>query len=215
MKIARNSKLVLIGDSITDGERARPVGEGLFGATGKIYPSKVQGLLGAVYPEQKIRVVNMGISGNTVRDLKGRWQADVLDLHPDWLGILIGINDVWRQFDLPLQVETHVKLPEYRETLEELIKKTRPKLQGLVLMSPFFIELNKQDPMRRMMDEYGAVVKELAARYDALFVDLQAEFDRVLQHTYSADLAWDRVHPTVVGETLIARAFLKALDFQF
>jgi lysophospholipase L1-like esterase len=215
MKMAKNSKLVLIGDSITDGERTRPIGEGLFGATGKIYPSKVQGLLGAVYPERKIRVVNMGCGGNTVRDLKARWQTDVLDLQPDWLGILIGINDVWRQFDLPLQTEIHVRLPEYREILEELVRQTRPQLSGLVLMTPFFIEPNKQEPMRKMMDAYGAVVKELAAKYDAIFVDVQAEFDRVLRHTHPMDLAWDRVHPNVVGESLIARVFLKALDFQF
>ncbi|MDR1145953.1 MAG: SGNH/GDSL hydrolase family protein [Verrucomicrobiales bacterium] len=215
MKIAKNSKLVLIGDSITDGGRARPVGEGGGGALGAIYPSKVHGLLGAVYPEYKIRVVNMGCGGNTVRDLQARWQTDVLDLQPDWLGVMIGINDVWRQFDRPLQREIHVPLPEYRATLEELVRTTRPRLRGLVLLSPYLIEPNRREPMRRMMDEYGAAVRELAAKYDAIFVDVQAEFDRLLQHLHPMSIAWDRVHPDVVGETLIARAFLRAVDFEF
>ena len=61
----------------------------------------VDALLGAVYPERMIRVINMGVSGNTTRDLKARWQTDVLDLKPDWLSIMIGANDVWRQYDSP------------------------------------------------------------------------------------------------------------------
>src|SRR3954452_17883523 len=98
LRIQPNSKLLMIGDSITDCERARPVGEGLFAALGKGYVSLVDALLGATYPEREIRVVNMGSSGNTVRDLKSRWRTDVLDLRPDWLSMMIGINDVWRQF---------------------------------------------------------------------------------------------------------------------
>ena len=82
----------MIGDSITDCERARPVGEGLFDASGKGYVSFVDGLLQARYTDHGIRVVNMGLSGNTVRDLQGRWQSDVLDLQPDWVSICIGIN---------------------------------------------------------------------------------------------------------------------------
>src|SRR5690606_37917688 len=135
MKLAPHSKLVFIGDSITDCERARPIGEGLFGAVGKSYVSLVEGFLGAIHPAHAIRVVNMGTSGNTVRDLKARWQTDVLDLKPDWLSIMIGVNDVWRQFDLPRQTEIHVSPEVYEKTLNELVRKTRPKLQGLIMMS--------------------------------------------------------------------------------
>jgi lysophospholipase L1-like esterase len=67
------------------------------------YVSLVDSLLRAAYPQGRIRMVNMGTSGNTVRDLAERWQTDVLDLEPDWLSIMIGINDVWRQFDSPLR----------------------------------------------------------------------------------------------------------------
>ena len=86
--------------------------------------AQVDALMGAVYPHG-IRVINMGTSGNTVRDLKARWQRDVLDHKPDWLSIMIGINDVWRQFDSPRQVENHVGLEENQETLEAC-RLTRP-----------------------------------------------------------------------------------------
>ena len=215
MKIQPNSKLVMIGDSITDCERARPVGEGLFEAIGKGYVSLVDGLLGATYPAHRIRVVNMGTGGNTVRDLKARWQTDVLALKPDWLSVMIGINDVWRQFDSPLQVEQHVGLTEYESTLNELLHVTAPTLKGLVLMTPYVIEPNRADPMRQTMDAYGQVMRQLAERYQAVFVDTQAAFDAVLAHIHPMALAWDRVHPTRTGHTILARAFLQAVGYSW
>ena len=215
MIISENSKLIIIGDSITDCDRGRPVGEGLFGAIGKGYAGLVSGLLQAGYPERKIRVVNMGTSGNTVRDLKLRWQTDVLDLKPDWLSIMIGINDVWRQFDTPLIPEGHVYLPEYEETLEQLVSDTLPKLRGMVLMTPYYMELNRNDPMRAKMDEYAKVVRKLALKYNTVFVDTQAAFDRILEHYYPASIGWDRVHPGIEGHMVLARAFLKAIGYEW
>ena len=87
MRIEPNSKLVMIGDSITDANRVKPIGEGLFDAYGKGYVCQVEALLTTAYPTRRIRVVNQGLSGNTVRDLKNRWQQDVLDLKPDWVSI--------------------------------------------------------------------------------------------------------------------------------
>ena len=214
MKIAANSKLVFIGDSITDCERTRPVGEGLFGAIGKGYVALVDATLGAACPEKNIRVVNMGCSGNTVRDLKNRWSTDVIALKPDWLAVMIGINDVWRQFDLPKMTEIHVGPEEYAATLDELVAKTRPLVKGLVLLTPYYMEPNRQDKMRARMDEYGRIVKKIASRHGAVFVDTQAAFDKVLKYIYPATLGWDRVHPTAVGHMVLARAFLAGIGLQ-
>ena len=210
MNIAPHSKVVFIGDSITDCERARPVGEGLFGALGKGYVSLVEGILYATDPGCAVRVVNMGSSGNTVLDLKARWQTDVIALKPDWLVIMIGVNDVWRQFDLPRQTEIHVSPEVYAQTLDELVASTKSKVKSLVLMSPFYIEPNAADAMRARMDEYGAIVKKTAAKHKALFVDTQAAFNTALQHMHANNLAWDRVHPNNIGHAIIARAFLNA-----
>lgn len=207
------SKFVMIGDSITDCERARPVGEGLFGALGKGYASLADSLFQASNPEARIRVVNMGTSGNTVRDLRARWQTDVLDLQPDWLSIMIGINDVWRQFDTPWQREWHVLQDEYAATLGELVEQTRPRLKGMILLTPYMVEPNRADPMRATMERYAAVVRNLAMRHDAVFVDTQAAFDEVLEHLHPMALAWDRIHPTQVGHMVIARALLNGLGY--
>lgn len=215
MKIQDGHRLVMIGDSITDVGRARPIGEGKGDALGKGYVSLVNALLESTYPERRIRVTNMGISGNTVRNLKERWQTDVLDLKPDWLSIKIGINDVWRQFDSPTMPERHVYIDEYEHTYRELLEKTRSKLEGLVLMTPYFLEPNKEDPMRKMMDQYGEVVKKLAAEYDAILVDTQPAFDRYMEHNSPLALCGDRVHPSLPGHAILAKAFLNGIGFEW
>lgn len=215
MKLISKDKLVMIGDSITDCDRKRPVGEGLFEGLGKGYVSLINALITAVYPELAIRIVNMGTSGHTIRDLKERWQTDILELQPDWLSIMIGTNDVWRQYDQPQITESHVYIAEYEETLRTLINETLPLLKGLILMTPFYIEPNHNDAMRKTMDQYSQVVRRLADEYGAIFVDTQASFDRLMIEVYPATIAWDRVHPSMVGHMTIARAFLQEIGFQF
>ncbi|MEO0054724.1 MAG: hypothetical protein RLZZ50_671 [Verrucomicrobiota bacterium] len=216
MSLTQNSRLLFIGDSITDAGR-EPMGEPAPWGTaglGRGYVSLVETWLLATRPQDRVRVYNRGTSGHTVRDLAARWQTDVLDLKPDTVSVMIGVNDVWRQFDTPLRSETHVLPGEYERTLEELAVRTLPTLAApsrLVLATPFFIEANKADPMRIRMDEYGTMVRRLAAKHGATFVDTQAAFDAVLAHAHAMTIAWDRIHPQPVGHMILARAFLAAL----
>lgn len=215
MKLEQSQKLLFIGDSVTDCDRVKPEGEGLFGALGKGYVANIDALLQAVYPELGIRVVNKGISGNTVRDLKNRWQEDVFEQKPDWLSIMIGINDVWRQYDTPFIKESHVYIEEYEETLWQLVAETKPLVKGLVLMTPFYLESNEQDKMRKTMDQYGRVVRKISEEANCQFVDTQAAFNEVLKDLYPATLAWDRVHPSAAGHMVLTRAFLKEIGFNW
>lgn len=216
MIFEKNDRILFIGDSITDYERTRPVGEGCsnFIGWGTSYVADVGALLNCMYPELRLRITNMGISGNQVRHLKERWQTDVLDLNPDWVSVLIGINDVWRQYDSPYMPETHVYPEEYRKTYEELIKVTLPKVKGMILMTPYFMEPNKDDAMRSTMDVYGNIVKELAEKYNLVFVDLQAAWDKLFEQMHPCNIAWDRIHPNHVGHMYIAKHFLNAVGFE-
>jgi lysophospholipase L1-like esterase len=213
MIIQSNSKLLMIGDSITDCDRARPIGEAANDGLGNGYVALIDCLLNAAMPQMHIRIINMGISGNTVRDLNARWQNDMLNLSPDWLSIMIGINDVWRHFDSMLPEEQLVSLDEYSSTLEELIRTTQPMLKGLVLMTPYYIEPDRHDAMRAMMDRYGTVVRDLASKYKTILVDTQAAFDEVLNELRPSSLAADRVHPNQIGHFVLARAFLKTVGY--
>lgn len=214
MLFDQNDKILFIGDSISDYERTRPVGEGLFNAWGRSYVAGVGSLLGCMYPEMHLRIVNMGISGNQCRDLEARWQTDVFDQNPDWVSVLIGINDVWRQFDSPEIKEQHVSPEDFRTCYERLIKSTLPRVKGMILMTPYFMEPNRDDPMRRRMDEYGAITKELAEKYHLTLVDLQAGWDKLFQHMHPMNIAWDRVHPNQIGCMYIAKQFLSAIGFK-
>jgi lysophospholipase L1-like esterase len=211
MKIGSRQRLLFIGDSITDCGRAQPVGTG--NGLGGGYVSLVNSLITTVYPERRILVLNTGTSGNTVLDLKARWKRDVLDLKPDWLSIMIGINDVWRQFDCALEPDNHVQPDVYEKTLRALVDATRVK--GLVLVSPYYIEDNRSDDMRKRMDQYGAIVAKIAKQEGAIFVDTQAAFNAVLKHLPSELFAWDRVHPGAAGHMILARVFLDAIGFEW
>ena len=211
MKLEKNSVFLLQGDSITDFYRTEPPINAQWHLLGRGYPQYVEALLDSRYPERHIRVINRGVSGDTSKTLKARWQADTFEPRPDWVSILIGINDVWRQFDLPMEPELHVSPADYRRNLEELIETTLPKVKGLVLMAPFYMEPNRDDAMRRMTEQYAAIVRELAQKYQTVFVGLQAEFDRYFQFYNTNAMSWDRVHPNHVGAMIIARALLDAI----
>ena len=210
MNIAPHSTWVMIGDSITacqrDVSNPADLGQG--------YVSFVDGLLTACYPTYHIQLFNRGIAGDTVREMKARWQTDALDLQPDWLSVCIGINDVWQQFDGKHEGQAHVTLTEYEQTLDELLTATQPLLKGLILLTPYFIQ-PRGEPMRMMMDDYGAAVQRLAQKHHAIFVDTQSVFDRAVEHISVETLAWDRAHLTIAGHMLLARAVLQSVNFDW
>ncbi len=208
MKISDGQTILFTGDSITDCGRARPVGKGA--GLGNGYVCLVDSFMAATNPECEITVLNTGISGNRVTDLDGRWQEDVLDIAPDWLSIMIGINDVWRQFDSPDVNQVSIDL--YENIYRKLLEQTRSSLKGLVLMTPYLIDPDLSDPMREQMDKYSALVEKFTEEFDAIFVNTQAAFDNYLEHRSSQTLCADRVHPNLTGHMIIARAFLEEIQ---
>ncbi len=208
-------RIVFAGDSVTDMGSQCPVGEGLADRLGRGYVRVVDSLLAAAYPEVYVRVTNSGISGDTSRDLLARFERDVISLEPDWISICIGVNDVWRQFDSPAISDQHVLPQEYGENMTKMIAASRRVAKGVFVLSPYYIEPNPEDPMRRLMDEYGAICRELAAENGCVFVDFQKMFADYCAYRHSTFIAWDRVHPNQVGATLMAREFLRHCDFTF
>jgi lysophospholipase L1-like esterase len=215
MLIEPKSKLVMIGDSITDCGRQYPIGEASNDGLGNGYVSLVDALLKATYPGLQIRVINTGIGGNTVLDLEKRWESDVTALKPDWLSVMIGINDVWRQFDSQQEPKEVISRERYETTLEKLLRRTRPKLKGMILLAPYFIEPDRTDPMRAMMDTYGEVVQQLAVKQHAIFVDSQASMDIAMKDIPPTALALDRVHLNLAGHMILARAFLSTIGYEW
>lgn len=209
MLLKDGQRVVFTGDSITDCGRGRPIGAAP--QLGGGYVALVDALLVACRPECAVEILNTGISGNRVIDLDSRWQGDVLDLAPDWLVIMIGINDVWRQFDRASD-PNQVPPERFEAVYRKLLRQACPRPGGLVLMTPYFIEPDRADPMRALMDDYGRLTMQLADEFGAVTVDVQAAFDRYLRQRPSETLSVDRVHPNQTGHMLIARAFLQAVQ---
>ena len=190
-------------------------GEGLFDSVGHSYVRVVENLLQACYPELSFRITNAGISGNTSRDLLERFDRDVASRPAQWISICIGINDVWRQFDVPAIAECAVLPDEYEHNVEQMILRVKDKVKGVFLLTPYYMEPNRQDSMRARMDEYGAICRQLAEKHGCILVDMQAMYDRFFRYCHSSRIAWDRVHPNQMGATLMAREFLKHCGFEY
>lgn len=214
MIIGKNERIVFAGDSVTDDGRARPIGEGLWEGTGNGFVRLTETILTVDYPELNIRCTNMGVSGNTSRDLLARWDADVTALDPDWIVLCIGFNDVWRQFDTPQCPDCACLPAEYEANLNAMADKARAQGAKLIFMTPYFLETNTADPMRKRMDEYGAIVKKVAKERGCKCVDLQAAFAELLKYRHPCNITWDRVHPNKLGSLVIARALIKALEYE-
>jgi len=207
MRLKRGDRIVFAGDSVTDDGRGRPVGE--WDGLGNGFVRMTDTFLTVDYPDLLIRCTNMGVGGNTSSDLLARWDSDVTALNPDWVVLCIGFNDVWRQFDCPTLPDRAVAPEKYRENLNAMADKTTAET---VWMTPYFLEPELGDPMRRRMDEYGNIMKEEAKKRGIPCIDLQEAFGDILSHRHSSSITWDRIHPGWTGSLIIARKLLKFFE---
>jgi len=213
MLLEKNSTLLFTGDSVTDCGRVRPLGEGNFGQLGNGYVGIVQSLLDVYLPKSNIRVLNSGISGNRARDLKERWQSDTIDYKPDYVAIMVGINDIWHQHITPRCPYNIVTLEDYKAALETIIVSSLENgVKKIILFTPFYIEPNKNETIRAAIDTFGNAVKELASKYNCILADAQAAFDEACKYNHSCFYSSDRVHPNQTGHTVLAKAFLDAIE---
>ncbi|MBR3761385.1 MAG: SGNH/GDSL hydrolase family protein [Lachnospiraceae bacterium] len=201
------------GDSITDAGRSRENDAN----TGVGYPTLVKGELTFEYSNHYI-VYNRGISGNRVVDLYARIKEDIINLQPDVISILIGVNDVWHEINYRQGVEAEKYFKVYSMLIEE-IKEALPNVK-IMILEPFVLKgVNTEDTadcpdkwnlFRAEVKKRAAKAKEIAEKYGLIFVPLQDKFDEVSQA--SPDNYWlrDGVHPTTAGHELIKREWLKA-----
>ncbi|WP_152392627.1 SGNH/GDSL hydrolase family protein [Paenibacillus guangzhouensis] len=194
------------GDSVTDCARHYNNPDDM----GNGYANMVAGLFSALYPKHRVQFFNRGISGNRVVDLQSRWQADCLDLKPNWVSILIGINDVWRRYDSndPTSVE------QFKAGYRDLLRQTKEKLGAkLIICEPFVLPVPEdRRAWREDLDPKIQAVRELAAEFEAIYIPLDGLFAQHATETPPAYWAEDGVHPSVAGNGLIAKAWLQAVQ---
>jgi acyl-CoA thioesterase-1 len=196
--------IVFIGDSITEAGRRsdqdRHLGQG--------YVRLVADELARRGDDRVI--VNSGIGGDRAVDLRDRWEQDALAHDPELLSIFVGVNDTWRRYDRGTPTSSDEFAATYWTLLDDAQARLAPRF---ILMEPFLVPVTAEQ--RRWgpddLDAKRAVVAALASEFSAAFVPLQSILtDAAEQNGGSAAIAGDGVHPTPLGNALIAGAWLTA-----
>lgn len=202
---APNARILFQGDSITDGNRGRSADPNHI--LGHGYAFIIAAKHGAAFPEAKLEFFNRGVSGNTVLDLEKRWPKDTLDLKPDVLSILIGVNDKGRG----------VPFEQYEQTYDKLLtdaKAANPQLK-LVLCEPFVVDHKATTPQHGSPNadivKRQEIVARLAERHGAVLVRFQAALDRATERAPALHWIWDSVHPTYSGHQILADEWERAV----
>lgn len=217
------------GDSVTDCGRDRGAGARLFrrplssdGGTGcgrgkgaedlsTGYPGKVAQQYHALFPGNGVRFVNRGVSGDRARNLAERYEADFRAVRPDFVSILIGINDTWRRYDQNDPTTGEAFAQAYRTVLTRL-RSDFPQVK-IMLIEPFLLPADPgKAAWREDLDPKIQQVRALAHEFADYYLPLDGILNALSICPYDARaLAADGVHPTDCGHTVIAWAYLKTL----
>jgi acyl-CoA thioesterase-1 len=207
--------VVFAGDSITDAGRSGGFGQPGDDPLGEGYVRDVVGLIQARYPARKLTFHNTGISGITTTELTERWDDDVLARSPDWVAVLIGINDC----NVTLADDVRAVPPEkYELNYRDVLDRTAAAGARAVLLEPFYLWPAKQHGEHEqrtlsLLREYRRIVRGLAGESGSVFVELHDVFQEQLEHRSADVLGPDLVHPTPHGHLVIAHALLDAIGW--
>ena len=203
-------KLLFQGDSITDAGRYTEVGTGVRDSSlGAGYVKLIANRLLCDSPEKNYEIINRGISGNRIVDLYARWKADCINLAPDVLTILIGVNDTWHERG----GQNGVEVPRYERFYRELIEWTLSALPNIkiILMTPFANPVNDHiASFFPEVNERQEVVEKLAKEFSLPCVKLHEDFEAANARAPMEYWTPDGVHPSGAGHQMIADAWLKA-----
>ncbi len=194
------------GNSITDAGRNREE-SGSNSGLGSGYAFLAAANLRNTMPERNLQFYNRGISGNKVYQLSERWKKDCLDLKPDIISILIGVNDFWHTLN-----GSYEGTPEkYEKDFRTLLQRTMKSLPDmkLIIGEPFVVKEGSAitEDWFPEFNEYQKAAKRIAQDFEAAFIPYQSVFDEAGKIVSPAYWAEDGVHPTLAGSHLMSTAW--------
>jgi len=226
--LADNSTILFQGDSITDFGKKSNYNESL----GAGYAMLTAACLSASHPEHLIKFYNRGVRGDRIRDLRYRWKKDCLDLRPNLVSILIGINDVvdssfWRRglrrnlisilnedndYLLKSFWERSTSIESFNSDYTSILKQTQQSKCQIVLLEPFLINSSgKFFELTKELHKNIGVIRELAREFDATLIPLNNIFMNACLKRGPSFWSLDGVHPTLAGHALIAQSWIKGV----
>ena len=201
-------RILFQGDSITDAGRSRNEDWIL----GRGYPHLVEASLGYKEPNQH-QFFNRGISGNRIVDLYARIKCDIINLKPDVMSILIGVNDVWHELgESPNGVDADKFFKIYSMLIEEVLE-ALPNIK-IMILEPFVLEAcsttEHWDFFKTEVAKRAEMAKKIAEKYNLKFIPLQNGFDELAKKAPNDYWIGDGVHPTPKGHEFIKEKWLQA-----
>lgn len=203
----KGQKVLFQGDSVTDCGRdyndLLSLGDG--------YPNKIAEIYHTLFPLNDVTFINKGVSGNRSKDLLERYDEDFKAIRPDFISILIGINDCWRRYDSNDPTSSE-QFERNCRTLLEKIRSDVPRAK-IMLIEPFVLpSLPDRDAWHEDLDPKIDVVRTLAREYADYLLPMNGIMNAASVKSYSCEeLTADGVHPSQTGHAVIADAYFKAL----
>ena len=196
-------KIVFFGDSITDCDRDRSDITSLGNGYVKILADKLR----PIYPDTDIELINKGITGNEVCDLLARVESDVIDLNPDAVVIMIGINNVIHKF----KYGKELNFKQFEHDLKELLTVLKEAGITVIFLEPFLLPAPDKRRMRTLFDEELKIISKVAGEIADEFVAYDEMFNGLMESFPYTEYSLDGVHPTHRGSRLIADTAIKAI----
>ena len=198
-------KILFQGDSVTDAGRDRSDPHDM----GNGYPRYASAMIQDSFPDTVLEFVNLGIGGNRTEHLVERLETDFIEIQPDIISIMIGVNDVWHHYSHGIETSDEQFEQNYRAVLDAIKTRTSARI---LMIQPFLLET--VDPAKQAYTEElarkQAIVKKLADEYADAYLPL----DEILHAETEEEPAYyaaDGVHPTPDGACFIGEAYLGAI----
>ena len=195
--LAKKTLILFQGDSITDCGRDWDGPDNL----GDGYVRLVTTLLPDKYPKHEFKFINRGVSGDKVRDLASRWDKDCISLQPDWLSILIGINDTLT-----------TPITQFEEEYRMLLRRTTNELNSRIILCEPFLLLGDNNAYREDLNPKIEVIRKLAKEYNTVLIPLDNIFHEACLLKTPEYWAPDGVHPSPEGHAMIAKSWIKYVE---
>lgn len=225
-------RVLFIGDSVTDGGWGRsggsmkPSNERNHTDLNHIYGHSFMMLCATHYessqPDADWQFFNRGISGNTLYQIADRWHSDALNLKPDVVSILVGINDVYEfmraKKENPDSTFDFVSWEkQYRSLLDSLL--CGNSNIKIMIGAPFISNDGKNGKLSNyaeydsMVSRLAAITKSIAHDYDATFLPFNSMFAQLIaQQPRPGYWIWDGIHPTPAGHRRMADMWIRVFD---
>lgn len=201
------------GDSITDAFRKDEIFCGIFCGMGLGYPGYVAARLGLDHPGE-YDFINRGISGNRIVDVYARIKQDIINLKPDVVSLLIGVNDVLHEFSAQNGVATDKFIKIYKMLLDEL-QEALPNTK-IILMEPFILNgtgtVMYYESAQKGVLEKAMAVRQIAVEYELPFVELQKGLDKLTEEAPGEYWLLDGVHPNIYFHQYIADRWIETYN---